>query len=184
MPLGPFLGKSFATSIGAWVTPLEALAPYRVPGATQDPVPLPHLRVSEPAVFDVELEVALNTDVISRTNARNLYWTVEQQIAHLTSNGAVLRTGDLLASGTISGAEPGSRGSLIELTWNGAEPLQLEGGATRTFLEDGDEVVLRGRTTGFELAEVRNDLPRNGPSGTYSQAWRSRADQSFTRQTP
>jgi fumarylacetoacetase len=158
VPLGPFLGKSFATSIGAWVTPLEALAPYRVPGATQDPVPLPHLRVSEPAVFDVELEVALNTDVISRTNARNLYWTVEQQIAHLTSNGAVLRTGDLLASGTISGAEPGSRGSLIELTWNGAEPLQLEGGATRTFLEDGDEVVLRGRTTGFELAEVRGGI--------------------------
>ena len=158
VPLGPFLGKSFATSIGAWVTPLEALAPYRVPGATQDPVPLPHLRVSEPTVFDLELEVELNADVISRTNARNLYWTVEQQIAHLTSNGAVLRTGDLLASGTISGTEPGSCGSLIELTWNGAEPLQLEGGGTRTFLEDGDEVVLRGRTSGFELAEVRGRI--------------------------
>jgi fumarylacetoacetase len=158
VPLGPFLGKSFATSIGAWVTPLEALAPYRVPGATQEPEPLPHLRVSEPTVYDVELEVTLNAEVISRTNARTLYWTVEQQIAHLTSNGAALRTGDLLASGTISGSEPDSRGSLIELTWNGAEPLQLEGGATRTFLEDGDEVVLRGRTSGFELAEVRGRI--------------------------
>jgi fumarylacetoacetase len=83
---------------------------------------------------------------------------VEQQIAHLTSNGAALRTGDLLASGTISGSEPDSRGSLIELTWNGAEPLRLEGGATRTFLEDGDEVVLRGRTSGFELAEVTGGI--------------------------
>jgi fumarylacetoacetase len=158
VPLGPFLGKSFATSIGAWVTPLAALERYRVAAATQDPEPLAHLRVDEPSVFDIDLEVELGDELISRTNARNLYWTVEQQIAHLTSNGAGLRTGDLLASGTISGPEPRSRGSLIELTWNGAEPLELEDGSTRTFLEDGDEVVLRGRTAGFELAEVRGRI--------------------------
>ncbi len=95
--------------------------------------------------------------MIARTNARNLYWTLDQQIAHLTSNGASLRTGDLLASGTISGEGRDSRGSLIELTWNGADPLELAGGITRTFLEDGDEIVLRGRTSGpggFELGSV------------------------------
>jgi fumarylacetoacetase len=158
VPLGPLLGKSFATSIGAWVTPLEALEPFRVAGPPQEPEPLPHLRVAEPTVFDINLEVELSGEVISRTNARNLYWTAEQQIAHLTSNGARLRTGDLLASGTISGTEPRSRGSLIELTRNGAEPLRLEGGSARTFLEDGDEVVLRGRTAGFELGEVRGRI--------------------------
>jgi fumarylacetoacetase len=152
VPLGPFLGKSFATSIGAWVAPLDALE--RVPGETQEPRPLPHLSVDEPLVFDIDLEVALNDEVVSRTNARNLYWTVEQQIAHLTSNGAALRTGDLLASGTISGPDPRSRGSLIELTWNGTEPLELQDGGTRTFLEDGDEVVLRGSG----LAEVRGRI--------------------------
>jgi fumarylacetoacetase len=152
VPLGPFLGKSFTTSVGAWVTPLDELE--RVPAEAQEPRPLPHLHVDEPLVFDIDLEVALNDEVISRTSARNLYWTVEQQIAHLTSNGASLRTGDLLASGTISGPEPRSRGSLIELTWNGAEPLELQDGSTRTFLEDGDEVVLRGRG----LAEVRGRI--------------------------
>ncbi|MGZ8695594.1 MAG: fumarylacetoacetate hydrolase family protein, partial [Gaiellaceae bacterium] len=158
VPLGPFLGKSFATSIGAWVTPLEALRPYRVPAAPQEPEPLPHLRAAERRVFDIDLEVVLNGETVSRTNASNLYWTPEQQIAHLTSNGASLRTGDLLASGTISGDEPGARGSLIELTWNGSEPLELAGGATRTFLSDGDEIVLRGRTARFELAEVRGEI--------------------------
>jgi fumarylacetoacetase len=121
-------------------------------------VPLPHLRASDRRVLDIALDVLLNGETISRTNASNLYWTPEQQIAHMTSNGASLRTGDLLASGTISGPEPGARGSLIELTWNGAEPLALEDGSTRTFLEDGDEVVLRGRTAGFALAEVRGEI--------------------------
>jgi fumarylacetoacetase len=157
VPLGPFLGKSFATSIGAWVTPLEALDPYRVPAEKQEPEPLPYLRAPERTVFDIDLEVALGGELISRTNARNLYWTVEQQIAHLTSNGANLRTGDLLASGTISGAESRSRGSLIELTSNGAEPIELKDGS-RTFLEDGDEIVLRGRTVAFALAEVRGKV--------------------------
>ncbi len=156
-PLGPFLGKSFATSIGAWVTPLEALQPFRVAGQDQEPAPLDYLR-TRPYAYDITLEIELNGEVISRTNARHLYWSVEQQIAHATVNGASLRTGDLLATGTISGPEPTSRGSLIELTWNGAEPLQLSDGTTRTFLEDGDEVVLRGRAGDVELGEVRGTI--------------------------
>jgi len=149
-PLGPFLGKSFATSIGHWVLPLAALEGRRVPAPAQEPAPLPYLR-EEPWAFDIPLEVELNGEVVSRTNTRHLYWSVAQQIAHLTVNGAALRTGDLLASGTISGPEPDTRGSLIELTWNGAEPISLADGSTRTFLEDGDEVVLRGEG----LGEVR-----------------------------
>jgi fumarylacetoacetase len=125
------------------VTPLAALEPYRVPGARQEPAPLEYLR-AEPRVFDLDLELEVNGDVVSRPSARRLYWSVEQQVAHLTSNGAALSTGDLLASGTISGDEPGSEGSLLEL-WRGER-----------FLEDGDEVVLRGRTPDglVELGEV------------------------------
>jgi fumarylacetoacetase len=140
-PLGPFLGKSFATSISAWVTPLDLLP--RVPLPPQLPPPLDYLQV-EPQGFDVALEVELNGDVVSRTNASHLYWSLEQQVAHLTANGALLRTGDLLATGTISGSEPGSEGSFIEL-WRGER-----------FLEDGDEVVLRGAG----LAEVRGKVVR------------------------
>jgi len=150
VPLGPFLGKSFATSIGAWVAPLETLVGRRVPGERQEPPPLEYLR-AEPLVFDLELEVSLNGATIVRTNARHLYWTVEQQIAHLTANGASLRAGDLLGSGTISGPEREQRGCLLELSWNGAEPFELPDGSTRTYLEDGDEVVLRGEG----LSEVR-----------------------------
>jgi fumarylacetoacetase len=146
-PLGPFLGKSFATSISPWVVPLSALP--RVEAPLQDPAPLDYLR-TDPWAYDIDLEVVLNGEVISRTNTRHLYWNVEQQVAHLTSNGASLRTGDLLASGTISGPDPGSYGSLIELTWNGERPLELADGSTRTFLEDGDEVALRSPI----LAEV------------------------------
>jgi fumarylacetoacetase len=155
VPLGPFLGKSFATSISAWVTPWEAIAPYRVAAAPQEPVPLEYLRV-EPWALDLDLEIELCGEVVSRTSARHLYWNVEQQVAHATVNGASLRTGDLLASGTISGPERDSCGSLIELTWNGTEPLRLRDATTRTFLEDGDEVILRGRTRDgrVELGEV------------------------------
>jgi fumarylacetoacetase len=156
-PLGPFLGKSFATSIGAWVTPLQALEPFRVAGQEQQPPPLDYLR-AEPFAYDIALEVELNGETISRTSARNLYWSIEQQIAHATVNGASLRTGDLLATGTISGPTPDSRGSLIELSWNGAEPLQLSDGTTRTFLEDGDEVVLRGQGGGIALGEVQGKV--------------------------
>jgi fumarylacetoacetase len=139
-PLGPFLGKSFATSISPWVVTLDELA--AVPGAPQEPPPLDYLRI-EPFAYNIPLEVELNGEVISRTNAKHLYWNVAQQVAHLTSNGATLRTGDLLASGTISGPGEHERGSLIELTWN-------EG----PFLEDGDEVVLRGEG----LGEVRGRI--------------------------
>ena len=156
-PLGPFLGKSFATTISAGVTPIGLLEPQRVPGHDQDPRPLPYLR-TEPSAYDIDLEVELNGEVVSRTNARRLYWSAEQQIAHLTANGASLRTGDLLATGTISGAEHGSYGSLIELSWNGTEPLRLADGSERTFLEDGDEVVLRGRAGEVELSEARSRI--------------------------
>ena len=146
-PLGPFLGKSFATSISAWVTPLDALEPFRVPGPVQEPPPLPYLRSDEQWNLDVALELEVNGDVVSRTNARRLYWSMPQQLAHLTVNGATIRTGDLCASGTISGPEPGSEGSLLE-RWGGER-----------FLEDGDEVVLRGVAGDrVALGEVRGTV--------------------------
>jgi fumarylacetoacetase len=152
-PLGPFLGKSFATSISRWVVPVSELADRRVPLAAQDPEPLPYLQ-EPPWAFDIDLEVELNGTVVARTNTRHLYWSIAQQIAHLTVNGASLRTGDLLASGTISGPERDERGSLIELSWNGEEPIELPDGSVRRFLEDGDEVVLRGEP----LGEVRGRI--------------------------
>jgi fumarylacetoacetase len=157
-PLGPFLGKSFATSIAAWVTPLALLEDRFVRAPEQDPEPLPYLRAEGDWALDIELEVELSGTVVSRTNARGLYWTMPQQLAHATANGASIRTGDLFASGTISGADPGSEGSLIELTWNGDRPVRLDEGSERTFLEDGDEVVLRGRSGEVELAEVRGTI--------------------------
>jgi fumarylacetoacetase len=142
-PLGPFLAKSFATSVSRWVVPLEELETRRVPADPQEPEPLPYLR-EEPWAYDIPLEVLLNGDVIARSNARFLYWSIAQQVAHLTSGGASLRTGDLLATGTISGPEREQRGCLLELSWNGQEPIELPGGGTRAYLEDGDEVVLSG----------------------------------------
>jgi fumarylacetoacetase len=157
-PLGPFLGKSFATSVGAWVTPLDALEPARVAPPAQEPEPLPYLRAEEDWALAVDLEVELNGEVVSRTSARTLYWTMPQQLAHAAVNGASVRTGDLFASGTISGSEPDAVGSLIELTWNGERPLRLADGSERTFLEDGDEVVLRGSAGTVALAEVRGRI--------------------------
>ena len=157
-PLGPFLGKSFATSISAWVTPLALLEDRFVPPPAQDPEPLPYLRAPGDYALDIELEVELSGTVVSRANARDLYWTVPQQLAHATVNGASLRSGDLLASGTISGPDPGSEGSLIELTRNGAHPIMLGDGSTRRFLEDGDTVVLRGRAGNVELGEVAGTI--------------------------
>jgi fumarylacetoacetase len=157
-PLGPFLAKSFATSISAWVTPLEALRDSRVPAPRQDPEPLPYLR-EEPWAFDLDLEVELNGATIARTSARHLYWSAAQQLAHMTVNGASTRVGDLFATGTISGPGREQRGSLLELSWDGAEPIALPDGSTRTFLEDGDEVVLRGRAgDAIELGEVRGRI--------------------------
>jgi fumarylacetoacetase len=160
-PLGPFLAKSFATSIAAWVTPLDAVLARRVPAAAQDPEPLPYLR-EEPWALDLDLEVELNGATVSRTNARHLYWSAAQQLAHMTVNGASLRVGDLFGSGTISGAGREQRGSLLELSWNGAEPIELPDGSTRTFLEDGDEVVLRGRGGEVALGEVRGRIEPAG----------------------
>jgi len=157
-PLGPFLGKSFATSISAWITPLALLEDRFVPAPEQEPEPLPYLQVPGESGLDIELEVEIGDTVVSRTNARGLYWTLPQQLAHATVNGASLRTGDLLASGTISGPEHGSEGSLIELTSNGAHPIRLGDGSERTFLEDGDEVVFRGRAGDVELGEVRGTV--------------------------
>ncbi|MFL6022184.1 MAG: fumarylacetoacetate hydrolase family protein, partial [Marmoricola sp.] len=147
VPLGPFLGKSFATSVSPWVTPLAALEAARVPLPGQDPAPLEYLRVAEPAGFDIAFEVLLNGELVSRPPYAAMYWSPAQMLAHLTVNGASLRTGDVFASGTISGDERAQRGSFLELSWGGAEPF-LAGGRERTFLEDGDEVILRASAPG------------------------------------
>ena len=143
VPLGPFLGKSFATSISAWVTPLAALdaAWTELPGQ-DDPEVLDYLRVDGPAGLDIDVEVVLDGEVVARPPYRTMYWSPAQMLAHTTVNGATVRTGDLWGSGTISGAEPDQRGSLLELSWGGKEPFTA-GGRERTFLEDGDEVTLR-----------------------------------------
>ena len=146
-PLGPFLAKSFATSVSHWLVSLEALEPFRVAGPIQEPAVLPHLKPASPAHYDISLSVSVGIDgeeyVISRTNSQELYWSFLQQLAHQSSNGTPLEAGDLYATGTISGTEPGTFGSLLELTWRGQQPLSL-GTHTRTFLRDGDEVILRG----------------------------------------
>ncbi len=159
-PLGPFLAKSFATTISPWVVTLEALAPYRLPWSrpAQDPQPLPYLDCDElraQGALDLQLEVALETaamrsgraapQLLAPTNFRHSYWAIAQMVAHHTVNGCNLEPGDLLGSGTQSGPAPEQAGSLLELTEGGKRPLVLESGETRTFLEDGDRVILRGR---------------------------------------
>lgn len=149
-PLGPFLGKSFASSVSPWIVPLEALDPFRVKGPDQNPGPLDYLRAEGERTFDIRLEAAIKADgsanesVVCRTNFRYLYWSMAQQLAHHTSNGCSIRVGDLMASGTISGPDPGSLGCLLEITQNGKEPLTLSDGSTRAWLEGGDTVTLRG----------------------------------------
>ena len=150
VPLGPFLAKNFATSISPWVVPMDALAPFCKLGTEQDPQPLPYLQTSAPWSLDVELEVTLTPAgtekpvIIARSNMQHLYWNIAQQLAHHSISGCNMRPGDLLASGTISGPDPSARGSLLELSWGGKEPLELPDGARRTFLEDGDRVTLSG----------------------------------------
>ncbi len=153
-PLGPFLGKSFATSISAWVTPLAALDAARVALPEQIPPPLPYLRETEHWGFDIDLTVTWNGTVAARPPYRHMYWSPAQMLAHLTVNGAATATGDLFASGTVSGPERDQRGSLLELTWNGAEPVTLADGARRTFLADGDEVVITATAPGPGGARV------------------------------
>ncbi|MET9518374.1 fumarylacetoacetase [Streptomyces sp. NPDC002994] len=144
VPLGPFLGKSFATSVSAWVTPLEALDAAQVSPPPRDFPLLPYLDDSteeEPGGYDIRIEVKINGEVVSSPPFATMYWTAAQQLAQMTANGASLRTGDLFGSGTVSGPEVNQRGSLLELTWNGRDPLELPTGK-RTFLEDGDEVTM------------------------------------------
>jgi fumarylacetoacetase len=169
VPLGPFLGKSFATSISPWIVPLPALAHARTAPPAREPRPLPYLddTDAEPWGLDVELEVRLNGHPVSRPPFAGMYWTAAQQLAHMTVNGASLRTGDLFASGTVSGPEPGQRGSFIELSWNGTSPITLPDGSTRTFLGDGDEVVVAGSARGPDgtrigLGEVRGRVLPTG----------------------
>jgi fumarylacetoacetase len=152
-PLGPFLGKSFLTSVSPWVVPLAALEPAFVDPPAQDPRPLDHLLPAGPGL-DLALEVRLNGHVVARPPAAALYWTAAQQLAHLTGNGASLRTGDLYASGTVSGDAPDQLGSLLELTRGGREPLRLPDGTTRTYLEDGDTVTISARAGAVDLGEV------------------------------
>ncbi|HUA09746.1 MAG TPA: fumarylacetoacetase [Candidatus Acidoferrales bacterium] len=153
-PLGPFLGKSFATTISPWIVTLDALEPFRKPGPAQQPAPLPYLRGPETIAYDIRLEVDLSSQkmrasgaapvTIARTNHRELYWSIAQQLAHVTVNGTRIRPGDLYASGTISGSGENAQGSLIELTSNATKPIHLPDGEVRGFLADGDEVTLRG----------------------------------------
>ena len=150
VPLGPFLAKNLGTSISPWIVTLDALEPFRVEGPLQDPPPLSYLRTVGNPSYDIQLECYLQSrDLgapfrISASNFRNLYWNIAQQVAHHTVNGCNLRTGDLLASGTISGPDPDARGCLLELTWSGKNPLSLPNGETRRFLEDDDRLTITG----------------------------------------
>ena len=147
VPLGPFLGKSFATSVSGWVTPLDALEAARVDLPGQDPEPLDYLRVGPGAGYDVDLEVLLNGVTVSRPPYASMYWSPGQMLAHLTVNGASLRAGDLFASGTVSGPDKDQWGSFLELSWGGTEPFTVDG-VERTFLQDGDRVTLRATAPG------------------------------------
>lgn len=150
VPLGPFLAKNFFSSMGAWVVPIEALQPFRVDAEAQHPVVLDYLQEEDRKNFDIQLDIFLipkgtaEEVKISSSNFKHMYWTVAQQIAHHTINGCNISIGDVMASGTISGKTPDSYGSLLELCWGGQRPIQLPDGETRTFLEDGDTIILKG----------------------------------------
>lgn len=149
VPLGPFLAKNFATSISPWIVTLDALEPFRVEGPEQDPEPLPYLKEEGKTAYDIKLEASIqpkNSEetVVSRTNFKYMYWSISQQLAHQTVNGCNVRSGDLYGSGTISGKEPGSYGSMLELTWKGTKPIKMKDGTERKFIENGDTVILRG----------------------------------------
>jgi len=162
-PLGPFLAKAFATSVAAWITPLAALDAARVPAPPQAPAVLPYLVERDRYGYDVRMSVSWNGSVVSRPPCAGLYWTPAQQLAHLTVTGARLRPGDLYASGTVSGPTRAEVGSFLELTWGGTEPVTLADGGTRTFLADGDEVVIDATAVGrggeqIRLAPVRGTI--------------------------
>ncbi|MCB0569027.1 MAG: fumarylacetoacetase [Phaeodactylibacter sp.] len=149
VPLGPFLGKSFASTMSPWVVTLDALEPFRVEGPVQSPQPLPYLQCEGPKSFDIRLEVDIipqsgKGKTVCQSNFRYLYWSMAQQLAHHTVNGCNLQIGDLMASGTISGPTPDSFGSMLELSWRGTKPIPMPDGSERKFLLDGDTVVMRG----------------------------------------
>lgn len=167
VPLGPFLGKNFASSVSPWVVTLEALSAFKVQGPVQEPEVLPYLHIKGEKNFDFCLSAALHPDngeenIICQTNSKYLYWNINQQLAHHTINGCNINVGDIYASGTISGPEPSSYGSLLELSWNGTKSLTLTDGTLRTFLEDGDTVILRGNAGSKEkrvgFGEVRTKI--------------------------
>lgn len=148
VPLGPFLAKNFASSISPWIVTLDALEPFRVPSPAQDPQPLPYLRHSGKNSFDIHLEVALMPEdeeptTICRSNFKYLYWSMAQQLAHHTINGCKVNSGDMMGSGTISGPDPGSYGSLLELAWQGTKPIKLRQGQERKAVEDNDTITMR-----------------------------------------
>jgi fumarylacetoacetase len=150
VPLGPFQAKAFATSISPWIVTLAALEPFRLHGPKQDPAPLPYLRQAQPNNYDLHLDVGLRAAQmneglrICQTNFKYMYWSSVQQLVHHASSGCAMNVGDLLGSGTISGPNKHERGSLLEISWNGSEPVELASGVTRTFLEDGDSLTMRG----------------------------------------
>lgn len=168
VPLGPFLGKSFASSISPWVVTMEALEPFRVSSPKQEPEVLPHLKYSGDKNFDINLEVQIQAEksseitTISQTNFKYMYWNMAQQLTHHTTNGCNINIGDMMASGTISGPTPDSFGSMLELSWSGSKKIPLKGGEERTFLEDGDTVIMKGYSesggTRVGFGEVRSKL--------------------------
>lgn len=148
VPLGPFLGKNFGSSVSPWIVTMEALQPFRVAGPVQSPEVLPYLQYKGEKNYDINLEVAIQPEnseevVICHSNHRYLYWNMAQQLAHHTVNGCNLNVGDLMASGTISGPKEDSFGSMLELSWKGTKPIQMPDGTTRTFLQDGDTCIMR-----------------------------------------
>ena len=149
VPLGPFLGKSFASTISPWIVTLDALESFRVDGPEQDPEPLPYLKQTGPKNFDIKLEAIIQPEggeenVVSRSNFKYMYWSMAQQLTHHTSNGCNVRSGDMMGSGTISGPTKDSYGSMLELTWRGQNPIKLSDGTERKFINDNDTVILRG----------------------------------------
>ena len=156
VPLGPFLAKNFASSISPWIVTLDALEPFRTKGPKQNPAPLPYLQLKGKHAFDIHLEVAITpkngaANVVSQTNFKYMYWSMSQQLAHHTSNGCRVNSGDMMGSGTISGPTPDSFGSMLELTWGGQNPIQMNDGSERKFINDYDTVTIKGYSKNNEV---------------------------------
>lgn len=178
VPLGPFQSKAFATSIGDWVVTAEALEPFRVEGPDQDPAPLAHLRQSGPMNYDIQLAVDLapeGTDALTvcRTSFRYMYWSSAQQLVHHASSGCTMRVGDVLGSGTVSGPTKAERGSLLEITWGGSEPIEFPNGLERRFLEDGDTVTITGWCEGEGYRVGFGSLTGTILPARMPEAWKS-----------